>query len=242
MKPLVVSELRKVYRGGVEALKGISFEVEEGEIFGLIGPNGAGKTTTLRIIATILSPTSGRAAVYGHDVVKEAAKVRELIGYLPEEAGAYKNLKGEEFLRFIARMRAKSREEEEEFVERGAKISGLGDRLRDRIKTYSRGMVRRLLLASVLMYSPRLALLDEPTTGLDVISAHAVRRAIKDFVKSEGAAAVVCSHNMLEVEYLCDRVALIHEGRIVVCGPPRELMDEYGAENLEEVFVKVVGR
>ena len=117
--------LVKVYSKDVRALDGVSFEIEEGEIFGLIGPNGAGKTTTLRIIATLLTPTEGRAEVFGYDVVEESDKVRELIGYLPEEAGAYKNLSGWEFLQFIAKFRAKNRPEYEDMLERARKISAL---------------------------------------------------------------------------------------------------------------------
>lgn len=240
MEALKVENLTKVYRGGVRALDGISFSVEEGEVFGLIGPNGAGKTTTLRIIATLLQPTSGTVRVFGHDVVEDAARVREMIGYLPEEAGAYKNLTGREFLEFVANLRFEGAEARRA-VEEGEKISGLGPRLGDRVRTYSKGMVRRLLVASVLMLRPRLALLDEPTSGLDVIHALHVRDVIKDYAREHGMTALVSSHNMLEIEYLCDRVALIHRGRIVEVGGPAELKDRYGAENLEEVFYRVVG-
>ncbi len=238
--PLVVRDLKKNF-GKVNALNGVSFTINRGEIFGLIGPNGAGKTTTLRIIATLLLPTDGGAKVYGFDVVREASKVRELIGYLPEEAGAYKNLKGIEFLKFIARFSTRSEGEEEEMIGRAKKISGLGDRLGDKIKTYSKGMLRRLLLSATLMKQPRLALLDEPTSGLDVVNAHKVRLAIREYVRGTGAAVLLSSHNMLEVEFLCDRVAIIHRGRIVAEGEPKRLLEKFSAENLEEVFVKVVG-
>ena len=233
--------LVKVYSKDVRALDGVSFEIEEGEIFGLIGPNGAGKTTTLRIIATLLTPTEGRAEVFGYDVVEESDKVRELIGYLPEEAGAYKNLSGWEFLQFIAKFRAKNRPEYEDMLERARKISALGDRLNDRVKAYSKGMLRRLLVAAAIMHIPRLAILDEPTSGLDVVNAVRIRDIIRSFAEKEGVTVLLSSHNMLEVEYLCDRVAIIHKGRIVAAGPPQELKEKYGALNLEEVFVEVAG-
>ncbi len=238
MRAVEVEGLIKRF-GDFEALRGCSFNVEEGEVFGLIGPNGAGKTTTLRIIATLLKPTGGVAKVFGLDVERRADEVRQVISYLPEEAGAYRNLSGEEYLRFIASLYS---EDVEEMVEEGGRISGLGERLRDRIKTYSRGMVRRLLLAGALMVSPRLAILDEPTSGLDVIYAYEVRRLIKDYAEERGTTILLSSHNMLEVEYLCDRVALIDGGVIIEEGSPGELKESYGAENLEEVFMEATGR
>jgi len=238
MRAVEVEGLIKRF-GDFEALRGCSFNVEEGEVFGLIGPNGAGKTTTLRIIATLLKPTGGVAKVFGLDVERRADEVRQVISYLPEEAGAYRNLSGEEYLRFIASLYS---EDVEEMVEEGGRISGLGERLRDRVKTYSRGMVRRLLLAGALMVSPRLAILDEPTSGLDVIYAYEVRRLIKDYAEERGTTILLSSHNMLEVEYLCDRVALIDGGVIIEEGSPGELKESYGAENLEEVFMEATGR
>lgn len=240
MKAVLVENLEKDY-GKVKALKGISFEIKEGEIFGLIGPNGAGKSTTLKILATLLQPTAGRAEVFGHDVVKDAGEVRRIISYLPEEAGAYKNLTGLEYLRFMARLYAKDEERAEEMVELGIRIADLGERLKDKVSTYSKGMTRKLLLARALMVRPKLAILDEPASGLDIINAYTIRKTIKRFAREEGVTFLVSSHNMLEVEFLCDRVALINEGRIVESGAPGELKDRYGAENLEEVFMRVIG-
>ena len=233
-----VDNLAKVF-GNIRALDGLSFKVENGEIYGLIGPNGAGKTTALRIIATLLLPTSGRVKVFGLDVVEKAEEIRKIISYLPEEAGAYKNLSGIEYLRFMASFNAESKDEAEAMVRDAVKISGLGERLHDRIKTYSKGMKRRLLVARALMIKPKLAILDEPTSGLDVVHSFHVRSIIKNYVKEFGVTVLLSSHNMLEVEYLCDRVALIHKGKIVAEGRPEELKAEYKAENLEEVFVKV---
>ena len=225
--------------GDVEALRGCSFAVEEGEIYGLIGPNGAGKTTTLRIIATLLRPTSGSVRVFGVDVEERPDEVRRVISYLPEEAGAYRNLSGEEYLRFMAGFYA---EDVEEIVEEGRRLSGLGPRLKDRVKTYSKGMVRRLLLARTLMVRPRLAILDEPTSGLDVVHAYYVRDILKRYVEERGVTILLSSHNMLEVSYLCERVALIDGGAILEEGSPEELKSRYGAGNLEEVFMEATGR
>ncbi|MEM3579369.1 MAG: ABC transporter ATP-binding protein [Candidatus Bathyarchaeia archaeon] len=226
--------------GNVRALDELSFAVKPGEIYGLIGPNGAGKTTALRIISTLLLPTAGNVKVFGLDVVEKAAEVRKIISYLPEEAGAYRYLSGWEYLEFMAKFNAKSRDEARAIVMDAVEISGLGERLKDKTKTYSKGMKRRLLVARALMFKPKLAILDEPTSGLDVIHSHHVREIIKKYVKVHGVTVLLSSHNMLEVEHLCDRVALINKGRLVAEGAPQELKEKFGCTNLEEVFAKVV--
>jgi ABC-2 type transport system ATP-binding protein len=233
-------DLTKVF-GSVRALDGLNFSIEEGEIFGLIGLNGAGKTTALRITSTLLLPTSGTVTVFGHNVVEEASEVRNLISYLPEEAGAYKNLSGIEYLKFMASFRAKDKEAVRDVVDVASEISGLGERLKDKVKGYSKGMKRRLLVARALMTKPKLAVLDEPTSGLDVLHSVHVRTIIKRYVKEHRVTILLSSHNMLEVEYLCDRVALINKGRTVAEGSPAELKTRYKAVNLEEVFGEVVG-
>ena len=225
--------------GNVLALKGASFNVDDGEVFGLIGPNGAGKTTALRIVGTLLKPTSGSISIFGVDAVHEPDKVRRMISYLPEEAGAYQYLSGYEYLRFMAGFYAKGLEAAEKMVEEAKTISGLGDRLRDRVKGYSKGMNRRLLLARSLMMKPRLAILDEPTSGLDVVHAYHVRQMIKEYVQQHNVTVLLSSHNMLEVEFLCDNIALINEGAVVAGGKPLELKQRFNADNLEQVFMEV---
>lgn len=225
--------------GEIRALENLNFNVDKGEIYGLIGPNGAGKTTTLRIVATLLAPTSGLVRVFGLNVVEDNSKVRKLISYLPEEAGAYKNLSGNEYLEFMAAFYTEKRADTREMVEAAIEISGLEERLRDKVKTYSKGMKRRLLVARALMIKPKLAILDEPTSGLDVVHAYHVRKIIRDYVGEQGVTALVSSHNMLEVDFLCDSVALINMGRIIGEGTPSELKSRYEASNLEEVFVEV---
>ena len=227
--------------GSVRALDGLNFSIKKGEIFGLIGLNGAGKTTALRIASTLLLPTSGTITVFDHDVVEEAAEVRNLISYLPEEAGAYKNLSGIEYLRFMASFRADNKAAVKDLVDVASEISGLEDRLKDKVKGYSKGMKRRLLVARALMTKPKLAILDEPNSGLDVLHSVHVRTIIKRYAKEHDVTVLLSSHNMLEVEYLCDRVVLLDKGRTVVEGTPTELKTKYNALNLEEVFGKVVG-
>jgi ABC-2 type transport system ATP-binding protein len=231
--------LVKVF-GNIRALDGLSFQISQGEIFGLIGPNGAGKTTALRLISTLLLPTSGSVKVFGLDVVERASEVRKIITYLPEEAGAYPNLSGWEYLEFMAKFNTNDKNEAQKMVYEAAEISGLGERLKDRAKTYSKGMKRRLLVARALMTKPKLAILDEPTSGLDVLHSYHVREIIKRYVKEHGVTVLLSSHNMLEVEHLCDRVALINMGKIVAEGKPQELKEKFGSTNLEEVFAKVV--
>jgi ABC-2 type transport system ATP-binding protein len=237
MKAVEVRELVKDY-GNFRAIKGISFEVSEGEIFGLIGPNGAGKTTALRTIATLLQITSGSITVFGYELPKQAGEVRKIISYLPEEAGAYKNLTGKEYLSFIAKFFAEG-EKFQNMVQKGLEIANLGERINDKVDTYSKGMARRLLVGRALMVNPRLAILDEPTTGLDVVNAQEVRRIINSAVEA-GVAVLLSSHNMLEVELLCQRIALINDGKIIAGGTVEELKKEYDARNIEEAFIKAI--
>lgn len=233
-KILEVKDLKKSY-GQFEAVKNVSFDVRKGEIFALIGPNGAGKSTTIRMIATILSPTSGSAKVAGFDIIKDAQKVRESISYLPEEAGAYKNLSGEEYLKLWSALYSDDKKVQENFVKKGSEISRLGERLKDKIGTYSKGMTRKILLARTVMIEPKLAILDEPTSGLDVINAMEIRQTIKNLA-DEGMSVLLSSHNMLEIEFLADRIAIIEKGVIYEIGTADELKAKYKAKNLEEVF------
>jgi ABC-2 type transport system ATP-binding protein len=226
--------------GRLRAVDGVSFEVRPGEVFGLIGPNGAGKTTTLRVVATLLRPTAGSVSVFGADVRESPAAVRRLLSYLPEDAGAYKVLSGRDYLRFFATFYTSDGRERDAMAARGEELAGLAGRIGDRVKTYSKGMARRLLLARALMTGPRLAILDEPTSGLDVANSTAVRRRIKEHCRA-GLSVLLSSHNMLEVEFLSDRVALVVGGRIIESGTPAELKARHGAPNLEEVFLKAAG-
>ena len=237
MDALAVNDVHKVFKE-TEAVKGITFSVKEGEIFGLIGPNGAGKTTTLRMISTLLDISSGSITVYGKDVMTEAEDVRKMISYLPEDAGAYKDLTGRAYLNFMADFFAQG-EEKKAMVEKGISIAKLGDRIDSKIDTYSKGMKRRLLIARAIMFDPKLAIMDEVTSGLDVANAFEVREIIRNIAKS-GTSVIISSHNMFEVELLCERVAMINKGQIVLEGTPQELLQKFEAKNLEEVFMKVV--
>lgn len=240
-KILEVKQLSKQY-SKVLAVDRISFDIEQGEIFSLIGSNGAGKTTTIRMISTLLTATEGDAIVNGHSILTEPEKVRQSITYLPDEAGAYKNMTGKKYLRFMAGLFSADIDEIARYVERAEQICGLGERLNDKIDTYSRGMIRRLLLSRAVMTKPALAILDEPTSGLDVLNALDIRKMIKDLAKNEGMSFLLSSHNMLEIEFVSDRVGIITKGHLLVTGRPDELKKRYNAPNLEEVFERVVKR
>jgi ABC-2 type transport system ATP-binding protein len=237
MDSVVVRDLVKDY-GKFRAVNGISFSVSPGEIFGLIGLNGAGKTTTLRIIATLLQKTGGEISVFGHRIPDESEEVRRLISYLPEDAGAYRNLTGRQYLRFMAGFFRKG-SEVKAMTDRGIELTALGPRIDDKLETFSKGMTRRILLARALMVEPKLAILDEPTSGLDVLNARQIRELLKERSK-DGMAILLSSHNMLEVELVCDRVGLVDKGRIIETGRPADLKEKYGARNIEEVFVQAV--
>ncbi len=239
MVAVLVENLCKSF-GVLEVLHNVSFTIEEGEIFGLIGPNGAGKTTTLRILATLLLPTKGKVEIFGLNVIENPDKVRRIISYLAEDSGAYRNLSGREYLKFLAKIFYDNREEAQKAIDEAIAMSGLENRIDDKVKTYSKGMKRRLQVARVFMIKPKLAILDEPTTGLDVIHSQEIRKAIRTYSKERGVTVILSSHNMFEVEFLCDRIALIDRGRILEMGAPHEIKKKYNALNLEEAFVKVV--
>lgn len=229
---------------GNPVLRGISLRVPKGTVTVIAGPNGAGKTTLVRVLLGIYRPDRGMVRVLGRvpggDGWGEAAR---RIGYLPEDASPYERLTGYENLLFYALIyTGGDRVRAEGLVERGASLSGLspGDLAR-RAGEYSKGMKRRLLLAAALMHGPELAVLDEPTSGLDVFSATRVRGIIRDYAM-KGGTVLLTTHNLLEAQYVADRVVFISSGGIVFEGTVREALERYGAVNLEEAFVEAVGR
>ena len=234
---LEIRGLVKKYKD-FEAVAGLDFSVAPGEIFALVGPNGVGKSTTLKMIATILTPTAGSVSVFGLDTIRDAHAVRETISYLPEEAGAYKNLTGREYLDFMAMVFLKDGAKARAAAAEGERLSGLGARLGDKIKTYSKGMARKLLLARAVMIRPRLAILDEPTSGLDIVNAYEIRKTIKALAAG-GMTFLISSHNMGEIEFLSDRIGVINKGRMLACDKPAALKARFATEDLEEVFIKL---
>jgi len=237
MNAVEIRGLVKKY-GSLEAVSDLAFDVREGEIFALVGPNGVGKSTTLKTIATILAPTSGSVSVFGMDTVRDARGVREIISYLPEEAGAYKNLTGQEYLDFMALVFLKDRKKAAEAVAFGAELCGLKDRLKDKVKTYSKGMTRKLLLSRAVMIKPKLAILDEPTSGMDIVNGYEIRNTIKRLAAA-GMTFLISSHNMSEIEFLSGRIGVINKGKLLACDTPAALKSRFSTGDLEEVFIKL---
>ncbi len=236
---LDVQHIAKSY-GKKQAVKDVSFQIQQGEIFGLMGMNGAGKTTILRMLATLLRPDAGDALVAGNSIVKNPEKVRADISYLPDEAGAYKTMTGKNYLKFIAGLYFKDEKAQKECVALGEEICGLGDALNQKISTYSRGMTRKLVLSRTVMTKPKLAILDEPTSGLDVLNSLDIRKTIRNCAEEYGTAFLLSSHHMQEVSSMAHRGAIMKDGEFLAEGTPEELLQKYQASTLEEAFEKAV--
>ncbi|HEU5396051.1 MAG TPA: ABC transporter ATP-binding protein [Verrucomicrobiae bacterium] len=218
------------------ALTGLDLEVNSGEIFGFLGPNGAGKTTTMNVLLGFVPPTSGTAYLFGIDVRQPIARQR--IGYLPEMTYYYKFLSAEELLRFYARIFKIPGNETDRRIDQLLKLVEL-DQVRKRaIKSYSKGMQQRVGLAQALINNPDLLILDEPTSGLDPLGRMKVREIIQR-LKNEGKTVFFSSHELGEVETVCDRVAIIHQGELKTVGGVNAIMEGYA--NLEKAFLNIVG-
>lgn len=228
---------REMEQGTKVALKGLNLTVQAGEVFGFLGPNGAGKTTTMNVLLGYVNATSGAAFLYDVNVREPIARQR--IGYLPELTYYYKFLTAEELLRFYARIFEISKAETEKRIDQLLKLVELEHARRRPIRTYSKGMQQRAGLAQALINNPDLLLLDEPTSGLDPLGRMKVREIIQR-LKNEGKTVFFSSHELGEVETVCDRVAILHEGELKVEGRVSELTRQYQC-NLEQVFLKVVG-
>src|SRR3982751_3473301 len=221
----------------VEAVRGVSFSVAEGELFGLLGPNGAGKTATIKMLITLLLPTSGSARVLGHDVVTEAREVRRKIGYVfGGDRGLYERLSALDNLRYFAELYGVSGQEQKRRIAEVLEIVGLTGREKERVEGYSRGMRQRLHIARGILHDPPVVFLDEPTIGVDPVGARDLRATIGGLVQA-GKTVLLTTHYMFEADTLCDRVAVIAKGRIVGEGTPRELKAQAGDRNVLEVEV-----
>jgi ABC-2 type transport system ATP-binding protein len=228
--------------GEVTAVDAVSVRVDSGEIFGLIGPNGAGKSTLIKMLTTMLPPTSGRATVVGFDVRTQASDVRRRMGYVPQLLSADGELTGYENLLLSARLYLVPRAEREARIAEALAMMGLSE-VRDRlVRHYSGGMIRRLEIAQSTLHRPAIIFMDEPTEGLDPVARHAVWNHIRDLRARLSAAVVVTTHYMDEADVLCDRIALIDRGRIRTVGTPAELKTSIGLNaTLDDVFEKLTG-
>ncbi|PIH04068.1 ABC transporter ATP-binding protein [Clostridium combesii] len=236
-----VKNLTKRFKKGVTAVDSINFKANDGEILGLLGENGAGKTTTLRMLATMLKITEGESLINGHDVNKEADKVRGEIGILfGGEVGLYDRLTARENIKYFAELNGMSKEETNKSIEELAKNLDMTEYLDRRVGKFSRGMKQKVAIARSIVHNPSVVLFDEPTIGLDVTSA----KIVQDFIlkcKSDGRTIIFSSHTIPEVEKLCDRIVIIHKGKIVEEGKLKELEEKYN-NSIEEIFINLIAK
>ncbi|MFN7137934.1 MAG: ABC transporter ATP-binding protein [Limisphaerales bacterium] len=219
------------------ALKGLNLAVNSGEVFGFLGPNGAGKTTTMNVLLGFVNPTSGSASIFGVDVREPIARQR--IGYLPELTYYYKFLTAEELLRFYAKIFRIPKSEVDKRIDQVLKLVELDHARKRLIKTYSKGMQQRAGLAQAILNDPDLLILDEPTSGLDPVGRMKVREIIQR-LKNEGKTVFFSSHELGEVETVCDRVAILNQGEMKVLGRVDELVKEHQM-HLEKIFLEIIG-
>ena len=228
-RPLIVDGLTKTYPGGVQAVRGISFEVEPGEIFGLLGPNGAGKTTTLGVLTTLVRPTGGRALVAGLDVTREPLAVRRAMGVVFQDSVLDNDFSGRANMALHARLWRVP----EDRIAGLLSAVGLTARAGDGVRTYSGGMKRRLEIARALLGEPRILLLDEPTLGLDPIVRSELWEMIRTLQAQHGVTVLVSTHYLEEAQSVCDRVAIIDQGSIIALDTPARLISDLGQHVLE---------
>src|SRR5918911_2079961 len=235
MAAIEAADLRRTYRTHtgtfrrrakeIEAVRGVSFAVEPGELFGLLGPNGAGKTTTIKMLITLLIPTAGSARVLGYDVVKDAREVRKRIGYVfGGERGLYERLSGIDNLRYFAELYGLTGKRQRARIEEVIELVGLTGRERERVEGYSRGMRQRLHIARGILHDPEVVFLDEPTIGVDPVGARELRATISELVAG-GKTVLLTTHYMFEADALCDRIGVIAHGKIVAEGTPAQLKE-----------------
>jgi ABC-2 type transport system ATP-binding protein len=221
----------------VEAVRGISFAVERGELFGLLGPNGAGKTTTIKMLITLLLPTSGEARVLGLDVVHQAREVRKKIGYVfGGDRGLYERLSALDNLRYFAELYGVSGRDGRHRIDEVLELVGLQGREKERVEGYSRGMRQRLHIARGILHDPEVVFLDEPTIGVDPVGARGLRQTIGELVRA-GKTVLLTTHYMFEADTLCDRIAVIAKGEIVGAGTPAELKSRVADGTVTEIEV-----
>ena len=238
---LEISGLVKTYPTGVEALRGVALDIEDGDFFGLLGPNGAGKSTLIHCSTGLAQPTSGTIKVFGHDAIDDYAEARQAVGLAPQELNLDWFLTVEETLDYHGGYFGMPKRDRSERAAELLETFSLVEKRDERTRTLSGGMKRRLILARALMHRPRLLILDEPTAGVDIELRlelwHYVRR-----INEEGTTILLTTHYLEEAEQLCDKIAFINQGEIVAQGSSGELAGKYGVANLEDAYLTLVGR
>lgn len=230
MSAVVVENLTKRF-GDIYALRNVSFSVEENTSFGILGPNGAGKTTLIRILSTLLKPTSGRVLIMGRDALRNSREVRRLLGVVSHKSFLYGELTAIENLRFYASLYGV---EDEERLWNLLEFVGLEDRAYSQVRTFSRGMEQRLAIARALIHDPPILLLDEPTSGLDVQSRERVLALVRSLVEERRATVIITTHSLDEASMICERVAILSRGELRRIASPEELEKEFGS--LDQAF------
>ncbi|MFN3335975.1 MAG: ABC transporter ATP-binding protein [Thermomicrobium sp.] len=240
--PLVeVKELVRRF-GDILAVDHVSFSIEAGEVFALLGPNGAGKTTTIRMLVTLLRPTSGTVCIAGVDATRSPDRVRRVLGYVPQTLSADGSLTGYENLLMVAKFLRIPRRDRERAIAEVLELTRLEEAANRLVRTYSGGMVRRLEIAQAILHRPVLLVLDEPTIGLDPTARRTVWEALRELRRREGTTLLVTTHYMEEAELHCERIGIMNHGRLVALGTPEELKASYGgASSLEAVFTALTG-
>lgn len=218
--------------GSKAAVDHLDLTVGKGEVFGLLGPNGAGKTTTTLMLVGMTEPTEGTALIHGRDCAREAMEVKRLVGYMPDNVGFYGDMTGRENLRFTAALNGKCGREAEERIEELLYRTGLGQAADQRVGTYSRGMKQRLGVADVLVKEPEVIIMDEPTLGIDPEGMRELLALIRELAGKEGRTILISSHQLYQVQQICDRVGLFVKGRLVACGTVEELAEQTREEDL----------
>ncbi len=240
-----VSQLTKCFddlrRGSVPALDGVSFDVQPGEIFGLLGPNGAGKTTCLRMLSTVLRPTSGTAEIAGYDVSTHPAEVRARIGFMSNNTGVYDRMTAWEMVEYFGRLYGMDEDALQARLDEVFTVLQMND-IRDVLGSkMSTGMKQKVSIARTIVHDPPVLIFDEPTSGLDVLVARAVLKAIES-LKDEGKCIIFSTHIMREVEKLCDRIAIVHRGKLLAMGSIPELETQHDEPDMEELFFDLISR
>lgn len=230
MLAIEANKLTKSFGKGFLAVKGISFNVEEGEIFGLLGPNGAGKTTTIRMIITLTKPTSGSISLLGVDAVRHPGQIRQMIGYVPQSISVDGDLTAYENLLIFSKLFHVERTMRKKRIEDALQYMDLSDRANDLVKHFSGGMMRRLEVAQSLVNRPKVLFLDEPSIGLDPNSKRAGWKYVKNLNKEFGVTIFITTHDMMEADELCDRIAIMNRGEIAIMGSPSQLKSTVGGD------------
>lgn len=238
MEAVKARGLTKVF-GELVAVDHIDLDIPSGVVFGLLGPNGAGKTTTFRMIYGVLRPTEGKVWVYGHDVSKDAVNAKKMMGVLPEDTGIYPRLTAEENLIYFGKLHGMPEEELRRKIDEYLSMLELEEKRDFIAEKLSKGQRKKVAFIRAILHDPPILLLDEPTSGVDVISAREIRDMIKDYA-GKGNTVILASHNMFEVEQLCDLVSIMHRGKIIHTGSIEEIKRLEGVKELEDVFMRLL--